>query len=126
MLTDELIARRPTGRAGLADWYAEVLRAQREEGLTTADLATLIGVTSTNIYYWRKRLRELNARASDSGKANSSGLVRVAVRREPSVRADDEPSSGLEVRLARSRSIAVPPGFDPAELQRLVVALEAC
>ena len=39
MLTDELIARRPLGRKGLADWYAEVFQAQDAESLSTADLA---------------------------------------------------------------------------------------
>lgn len=80
MLTDELIARRPSGRTGLADWYAEVFRAQDAEGLSATDLATLLSVTPTNIYYWRRRLRELDAAAEGANPSQGgSGLVSVDV-----------------------------------------------
>ena len=127
MLTDELITRRPSGRTGLADWYAEVFQAQRAEGMSAADLATLLNVTATNIYYWKRRLRELGA--GEPGKERKkvpAELVRVEVL--PSA---EEPSAGdgrkdLEVRLPNFRSILVPRGFDPADLRQLITTLESC
>ena len=125
MLTDELIGERPLGRAGLAGWYAEVFQAQAAEGLSAAGLATRLEVSPANIYYWRRRLRELDA--SEKGETRTrGGLVRVEVQRhsiEP--RAGDE-GVDLEVRLSNRRSIVVPPGFDQANLRQLVMALEAC
>jgi len=127
MLTDELISRRPSGRAGLADWYDEVFQAQRAEGLSAADLATLLNVTPTNIYYWKRRLRDLGAGEPGKERENAAaGLVRVKVlprAEEPS--AVDE-RKDLEIRLPNSRSVLVPRGFDPADLRQLITTLEAC
>ena len=127
MHTDELIARRPSSRTGLADWYAELFQAQRAEGLSAAELATLLNVTSTNVYYWKRRLRELGAgEPGNERKKVAAGLVRVEVlpgAEEPS--ADNE-RKDLEVRLPNSRSILVPQGFDPADLRQLIRTLESC
>ncbi len=124
MLTDELIARRPSGRTGLADWYSEVFRAQDAEGRSAADLAALLSVTTTNIYYWRRRLRELNAETER--RPCGSGLVRVEVQPCTVQRTREEKRTDFEVRLSGSRSIVVPSGFDPTELGHLVTVLEKC
>ena len=127
MLTDELIARRPSGRTGLASWYAEVLQAQDAEGIRASDLAALLGVTTTNIYYWRRRLRDLDAgEESARAAAGPSGLIRVDVARDPEGPTGDERRAALEVRLTDSRTIVVPSGFDADELRKLVSVLEAC
>ena len=76
MLTDELITRRPSGRTGLADWYTEVFRAQRAEGMSAADLATLLNVTPTNIYYWKRRLHALSTGEPGKGRKEASGVMR--------------------------------------------------
>jgi len=127
MLTDELIARRPSGRKGLADWYSEVFRAQEVEGLSVTDVAAKVGVTPTNIYHWRRRLRgrESVPDRVDS-KRSRSGLVRVEVVSGSGVPAVGASGSSFEIRLSSSRSIRVPVGFDAATLQRLVMALETC
>jgi len=126
MDTETLIARRPAGRAGLAEWYTELFEAQRAEGMSVLDLAVLLDVTPTNVYYWRRRLRELAVRGN-RGKAGrpKPGLVRVEIQ-EDLARKPAAASSRLEVRLSHSRSILVTPGFDPAALLELVTALEAC
>jgi len=127
MLTDELIARRPSGRTGLANWYSEVFRAQDAEGLSVSDLAARLSVTPTNIYYWRRRLRELDAAAEGANPSPcGSGLVRVAVQPSTSKFPREEQPADLEVRLSNTRSIVVPPGFSPIELRQLVTALETC
>lgn len=132
MITNDLIARRPSGRVGLAEWYGEVLEARRAAGLSVADLASLLKVTSANIYYWERRLRELGADEPKAGDAKEptdrtcAGLVRV--RAAPSVLPIENmrPPAVLEVRLAGARAIAVPMGFDPDNLRAVVAALEAC
>ncbi len=127
MLTDELIARRPSGRTGLASWYAEVFQAQDAEGMGASDLAALLGVTTTNIYYWRRRLRDLDAGEESARAAEGpSGLVRVEVARAAGGATGGERRAALEVRLGDSRTIVVPARFDADELRKLVSVLEAC
>jgi len=125
MITDELIARRPRGRTGLADWYSEVFEAQREEGMSTADLSTLLEVKPTNIYYWKRRLRDCDG-GRGNGAGAASGLVRVDVRAPEDPERAKVARAGFEVRLRCSRSIIVPPGFDATDLRGLVATLEAC
>lgn len=109
------------------DWYTEVFKAQEAQGLSAADLAALIGVTPTNIYYWRRRVREQSGRDGgvDSGQA-VKGLVRIEVDQEPSRQEREELATSFEIRLENSRTIHIRPGFDPVTLQRIVTALEAC
>lgn len=127
MITDELIARRPSGRTGLADWYSEVFEAQRAEGMSTADLCALLEVKPTNIYYWRRRLRDLDvARGQESEEETASGLVRVDVRRAEKRKSTESTRDCFEVRLRGSRSILVPPGFATTDLRELITTLEAC
>ena len=95
--------------------------------MSAADLAALLEVTATNIYYWRRRLRELDGKPNAGASGGPvPGLVRVEVRSREEVKRTEPPSSSLEVRLAHSRSIIVPSGFDSTGLQALVTALEAC
>jgi len=132
MITDDLIARRPQGRSGIAEWYAEVLEARRAEGLSVTELATLLEVTPSNIYYWTRRLRELGAvdpkasAAREPAGVTGAGLIRVQVTPRGLHAADALPATVLEVRLAGARAIAVPTGFDPDNLRAVVAVLEAC
>ena len=127
MLTDELIGRRPSGRAGLAEWYGELFDAQRAEDLSVADLAVLLEVTPTNIYYWRRRLRERGRKASKRDRGSrDAGLVRVKVGAGDAPERAKIVSSSFEVRLSCSRSIVVSSGFDSDVLRDLVRTLEAC
>ncbi len=100
---------------------------QRAEGVSASDLAALLEVTAPNIYYWRRRLRELDGKHNARESASPvPGLVRVEVRSREEVKGTEPASSNLEVRLAHSRSILVPSGFDSTDLRDLVMALEAC
>jgi len=109
---------RPAGRDALAAWYAEALDVQRASGLSVAEFAPRVGVSAPTFYAWRRRLdaatpRELPAQ-----------LVELTVARGSSPAAATGP---MVVQLcAGRRSIEVPAGFDGAELQRLVAAIESC
>jgi transposase-like protein len=109
---------RPASRDELAAWYAEALEAQTASGLSVAEFAGRIGVSTPTFYAWRRRLgasapRELPAK-----------LVEVTVTRASS---GATAVRDLVVRLCSGRrSIDVPAGFDDAELRRLVATLESC
>lgn len=128
MITNELIRRRPCDRSELPEWYAQLFEAQRVDDLSTSEVASLLGVTPSNLYYWRRRLRNPGPSGKlsvDSGN-ETRGLVRVRVTHsEKSEGAQTTPPT-LEVRLAGRRSIVVPVGFEPDNLRALVVALESC
>lgn len=127
MNKDDLIARRPSGRTGLADWYAAVFEAQRAEGQTTAELATLLEVTTANIYYWRRRLQEPSVSACAAhAETPRAGLVEVRLAASTSSSGTLPQARPLELRLAGARTVLVPSGFDPGDLRALVGALEAC
>jgi len=127
MITDELIARRPQGRAGLADWYASVFEAQRAEGMTTVELATLLEVTATTLYYWKRRLRERNRSVHCTETERPEvGLVEVRLAL-PAEHHEIAPAcKPLELRLVGGHSILVPLGFEPDFLRALVRVLETC
>ena len=72
------------------------------------------GLTSSQFYTWRKRLR---------GSAAEQFLeVQVA---KPTARPAPSKRGAIEVRLAEGRSVLVEPGFDPEHLRAVVAALEA-
>ena len=114
MLSD-LIEQRPSGRAGLAEWYAAIFEAQRSANLPTAEVATATGMSTGNLYYWRRRLR-----------GDEQGLVQIVVEDDPGKETKEPKGPAFEVRLAASRAVLVAPGFDAGELRRLIGALEAC
>lgn len=114
MLSD-LIQQRPSGRAGLPNWYASIFEAQKTANMPTAKLAAVTGMSAGNLYYWRRRLR-----------GDEQQLVRVVVDDDARTGATDPGIPPFEVRLSASRAVVVAPGFDAGELRRLIVALEAC
>ena len=124
MTIDDLISRRPQGRSGLAEWYSAVFDAQREEGLTTEGVATLLEVTPSNISYWKRRLRSCDShRPKAEIKPAKFGLVEVRVAQRGH---GSPPHDSLELRLGSAHSILVPSGFDPDDLRALVSALKTC
>ncbi len=106
---------RPTSRQELAAWYGAVLEAQARSGLSVAEYAGRVGVTSATLYQWRRRLGE------DHGDRGGAKLVEVAV-------AGAECSGeAMVVRVSDGRrSIEVPRGFDDDDLRRLIAVLESC
>jgi hypothetical protein len=109
---------RPAGRDALAAWYAEALDVQRASGLSVAEFAPRVGVSAPTFYAWRRRL------AAATPRELPAQLVELTVARGSSPAAATGP---MVVQLcAGRRSIEVPAGFDGAELQRLVAAIESC
>ena len=78
-------------------------------------------IYATEGYSWRRRFESAPA---PKRRREASGLVRVQVRREA-----EQPVARTEtlvVRVGRSRSIEIAPGFDADELARVIEVLEAC
>ena len=120
------LGERPTGRAGLSQWYSAALAAQKRSGLTLEEYARQLGVTATTLYQWRRRLSGGGGGRSGS-KATEPGprLVELVVNRADAKTAGDLAMCAI-VRLGGSRSIEVPRGFDSDDLRRLVTLLESC
>lgn len=102
----------------MAAWYAEALEVQAASGLSVAEFAGRIGVSTPTFYAWRRRL------GSSPPREVPAQLVELTVTRSPTAAAA---AVGMVVRLCSGRrSIDVPAGFDDAELRRLVATLESC
>lgn len=114
------LGQRPTSREELTDWYAAALSAQASSGLSVSAYAALIGVTAATLYQWRRRLA---CDGDGDHEGSPANLVEVTLARStPSVA-----EHRLLVRIGDGRrGIEVPRGFDAADLQRLVAALESC
>jgi transposase-like protein len=101
-------------RATKRNWTEEqarqvLARAEREK-LSTAELARELNVSAQKIYWWRHRLR------ADE---------RVAEPRFMEVRVAAQPQAKpFAVQLRNGRTVAVWPGFDAEELQRLLATVE--
>jgi transposase-like protein len=96
-------------------WRA-IVSEQVASGQSVAAFCKERGVTLSQVFAWKKRLRE-------SGKAQ---FVEVQIKpAEPlceiGVRQQTKP---IEVRLRGGRSIAVEPGFDADHLRALLAVLE--
>jgi transposase-like protein len=115
------LSKRPPSRDGLERWYAAAFEQQKSSGLSVAAMAKELGVTTTTLYQWRRRLsRKRSGRGSP--RRAPRGLVQVVVDQD----VVPEDAGNFVVRLASNRRIEVPPGFDDAGLRRLVEALESC
>lgn len=98
----------------MAAWYAAALEAQAGSGLSVADYAERLGVAAPTLYQWRRRL---------AASTDGTNLVEVTIARPATVNG----AGGMIVRVGDGRrSIEVPPGFDSADLRRLVGVLESC
>lgn len=111
---------RPRSRDELADWYTAALEDQASSGLSMADYADELGVTSATLYQWKRRLSADDA--ADFETPGSLGLVEVAI--------EDSTRSGsvdpIVVRLKHGRCVELPSRFDDDDLIRLLEILESC
>ena len=102
----------------MAGWYAEAFEAQAASGLSVAEFAGRIGVSTPTFYAWRRRL------GSSPPHEVPAQLVELTVARSSTAAGA---AAGMVVHLCSGRrSIDVPAGFDDAELRRLVATLESC
>lgn len=101
-----------------ADWWGEMIDAQRASGRTVAAYCRSRGITPSTFYAWKRRLRRATpARA----------FVQVQTTAEdtpPLVEGSTGQASGIDVCLRGGRRLRVARGFDPDVLTELVGVLE--
>ena|SRR5215472_7121556 len=103
--------------AGLWEKWRGIVSEQIASGQSVAAFCKERGVTSSQVFAWKKRLRE----------AESAQFVEVQIKpgepsREIGIR--QQQAKAIEVRLCGGRSIAVEPGFDADHLRALLAVLE--
>jgi len=97
-------------------WRA-VVSEQIASGQSVAAFCRERGVTSSQVFAWKKRLREAERAQFVEVQVNpAGGLPDVASR---------QPSKAIEVRLCRGRSIVLEAGFDADHLRALLAVLES-
>jgi hypothetical protein len=87
-------------------WRALIAEQQRS-GLSVREFAASRDLAATTLYWWRSELKRPRA-----------DLVPVEI-------VEPEPADlpGYELSVGDSMTLRIPPGFDEAELRRLVAAL---
>ena len=93
--------------------WSSLIGEQRGSGQTVEAFCRERGLTTSQFYTWRKRLRGSSA----------EHFLEVQVAKPAALPA---PSKGaaVEIRLAEGRCVLVEPGFDPDHLRAVVAALE--
>jgi len=91
--------------------WRRLIAAQSKSGLTVREFAAAEGITAATLYWWRSKLRRdrtqlVPVEVVESGADHRSGA-----------------SGSFEVQVDGSVTLRVPPGFDEAELRRLIRAL---
>ena len=90
-----------------------LISEQSGSGQTIAAFCRDRGLTTSQFYTWRNRLR----------KSTAEQFLEVQVAK-PAARPIPSKRGAIEIRLAEGRSVRVEPGFDPDHLRAVVTALE--
>jgi hypothetical protein len=114
-------------RAQILDlrWSA-LFNDYRRSGLTQAEFCDRRGISihAFRKRLYRARLPKSGPKAQCSSSSHTSPFLPVTILPDPAP-AIATTSQSLELVLANGRRIAVPPGFDPQTLRRLLAVVEA-
>lgn len=121
--------RTPSACAQREEHWRRILARQKQSGLTAAEFCAREEIKPTALSWWAKELRERDgtrpARAAKkvvAKKPRRPAFVPVRViEAAPSASAV---SVGVEVVTRAGHVVRVKPGFDPATLRRVLIALE--
>ena len=100
-----------------ARWRA-LIAEQQQSGQSVAAFCRERSLRDGQFYDWKKRLRQAGAEPFVAVELVASETGKAAL---PSTAA---PSTTIEIRLARGRSVLVGPDFEAAHLRRLLQVLE--
>jgi transposase-like protein len=93
--------------------WRDLISERGRSGQTIVAFCRDRGLTPSQFYTWRSRLRK-----SIAERFLEVQVVKTAARRLPVTR------GAIEIRLAEGRCVLVEPGFDPNHLRAVVAALE--
>ena len=102
--------------AGLWEKWRAVVSEQIASGQSVAAFCKERGVTSSQLFAWKKRLREAEKAQFVEVQLKPAEPLREMVSRQS--------AKAIEVRLRGGRSIAVEAGFDADHLRALLTVLE--
>ena len=94
--------------------WAGLISEQSQSGETVEAFCRERGLTSSQFYTWRKRLR-----GSVAEQFLEVQVAKTAARLAPAKQ------GAIEIRLAEGLCVLVEPGFDPDHLRAVLAALEA-
>jgi len=97
-------------------WRDLITRWQRS-GLSVRAFCHRQRLAVPSFYAWRRTLRQRDGRAQPAPAPVT--FLPVQVRNDAT-----DPPAPLELVLAHGRCLRIPPGFDPAHLRALLLALE--
>lgn len=96
---------------------------QKASGQSLAQFADARGVPRWKLYDWRRKIEQRDARALTEQRF---AAVRVADETGPLAAARSSPGASIEVVLRGGRTLMLRGDVDGEQLQRVVLALEAC
>jgi transposase-like protein len=97
-------------------WRA-VVSEQIASGQSVAAFCKARGVTSSQLFAWKKRLRGAEKAQFVEVQVGPAEGLAEAVNRQP--------ARAIEIKLCRDRRIVVEPGFDADHLRALLLVLES-
>ena len=97
----------------VASKWSDLISEQSRSGQTVEAFCRERGLTTSQFYTWRKRLR-----GSAAQQFLEVQVARATARPSPVNR------GGIEIRLAEGHCVLVEAGFDPDHLRAVVAALE--
>jgi len=105
-------------RRGAELWskWEELVSEQTRSGQSVAAFCRERGLTVSQVFAWKKRLRE---------RAIGDFVEAKVVLSEEQSKAQGAGNMVIEVRLDRGRSLVVEPGFDASHLRAILSVLEA-
>src|SRR3569832_2251003 len=109
-------------RTNRQEWLKRVDR-WRSSGLTAKEFAAEMGLNAGTLQFWSCKLRREDGPASAPRACRAAAPAAPAFLEESPVAIRDV-DARVEVELANGRRLRVPSTFDPATLQKLVIALE--
>lgn len=95
--------------------WRERIRVCKESGMSTVAWCKENGINQSRLYYWKKRLREMEG--NPMAPEEAPGWIRLAVSEEPQVR-----QAGITVHVAGA-TIEVQPGFNRTLLREVIQVL---
>jgi transposase-like protein len=93
--------------------WSGLISEQCQSGETVEAFCRERGVTTSQFYTWKKRLR----------RSAAEQFLEVQIARPAALPAASK-RGAIEIRLAERRCVLVEPGFDPDHLRAIVAALE--
>ena len=111
---DQFVGMRERRAEAWAKWRG-LVSDQMQSGKSVAAFCREHGLSGSQLYAWKKRLRE----------AEGTKFVEVeVVRGEEAARLGPVRGRAIEVRLNGGRSLVVEPGFDEQHLRALLAVLD--